>query len=41
MYYFSTEKGVQEYVKMAEGYDGSELIRNFVNISRMNQQFLN
>jgi trans-aconitate methyltransferase len=27
MGYFDTEKGVQEYIKMAEGYDGSQLIR--------------
>jgi len=27
MWFFDTEKGVQEYIKMAEGYDGVELIR--------------
>ena len=26
MGFFDTEKGVQEYIKMAEGYDGAELI---------------
>ena len=27
MWFFDTEKGVNEYIKMADGYDGSELIR--------------
>ena len=27
MGFFDTEKGVDEYIKMAEGYDGSELIK--------------
>jgi trans-aconitate methyltransferase len=27
MGFFDTEKGVQEYIKMAEGYDGAELIK--------------
>jgi cyclopropane fatty-acyl-phospholipid synthase-like methyltransferase len=33
MSFFDTEKGVNEYIKMAEGYDGSDLIaelRNFL-----------
>ena len=27
MGFFDTEKGVDEYIKMAEGYDGAELIK--------------
>jgi len=27
MGFFDTEKGVEQYIKMAEGYDGAELIR--------------
>ena len=27
MGFFDTEKGADEYLKMAEGYDGAELIR--------------
>ena len=27
MGFFDTEKGVEEYVKMAEGFDGTELIK--------------
>ncbi|MGI9566052.1 MAG: hypothetical protein ACR2LL_03425 [Nitrosopumilus sp.] len=27
MGFFNTEKGVNEYIKIAEGYDGEELIR--------------
>lgn len=27
MGFFDTEKGVEEYIKMAEGYDGAELIK--------------
>ena len=27
MGFFDTEKGVEEYIKMAEGYDGTELIK--------------
>ncbi len=26
MGFFDTEKGVEQYIKMAEGYDGAELI---------------
>ena len=28
MSFFDTEKGVEEYIKIAEGYDGSELIKD-------------
>ena len=31
MGFFDTEKGVNEYIKMTEGYDGSELINIFTN----------
>ena len=31
MGFFDTEQGVNEYIKMAEGYDGKELIKIFVN----------
>jgi hypothetical protein len=27
MGFFDTEKGVEQYIKMAEGYDGAELIK--------------
>lgn len=27
MGFFDTEKGVDEYIKMAEGFDGTELIK--------------
>ncbi len=28
MGFFDTENGVEQYIKMAEGYDGAELIKN-------------
>jgi cyclopropane fatty-acyl-phospholipid synthase-like methyltransferase len=31
MSFFDTEEGVQEYIKIAEGYDGSELIKELRN----------
>ena len=31
MGFFDTEKGVNDYIKMAEGYDGKELIKIFEN----------
>ena len=32
MGFFDTEKGVNEYVKLAEGYDGTELIKILQNV---------
>ena len=31
MGFFETEEGVNEYIKMAEGYDGKDLIKVFEN----------
>ena len=40
MGFFDTEKGVNEYIKMAEGYDGRALIKIFKNYLRKDSKVL-